>query len=209
MIFLGHEGMFRPNEVSKTTLGPVLTRGQITFTPTKNNPTDLTITLYKSKTNQIGRPERTSIPCRCHKKYTGIWVPCTVHHMLHYLKMRDTIFGKNKSDPLFPKNIGSAKGKPFSYANLYQCLKDCIRLIRTKSNIYIKTKYYSPHCLRVGGCVDMARNGEPGHMIHQQGRWSSDMWKKIYLSLDWQDISALSGKSISELKHECNLMAVN
>ncbi len=209
VIFLGHEGMFRPNEISKTRFGPVLTRGQIKFVPSNKNARDLIITLHKSKTNQIGRPEEIIIPCRCHKKYTGIWIPCTVHHTLHFLKIRDKIFKMDKNKPLFPKDKGVAKGKPFSYTNLIKYLNDSVRLIRQKSSVRIKTKYYTPHCLRVGGCVDMARNGEPAHMIEKQGRWSSQCWKDIYLNLQWQDISLLSGKSIWDLKHECTIPVNN
>ena len=60
-------------------------------------------------------------------------------------------------------------------------------------------KHYTPHCLRIGGCTDWARQGKPAWKIERQGRWSSRMWKKTYVNMDWNDIANLHGCTVGDL----------
>ena len=66
-------------------------------------------------------------------------------------------------------------------------------------NFKMDPSNYTPHALRVGGCTDMARNGSPGWLIEQKGRWSSKIWKDVYINLDWSDLAVWYDTSQSVL----------
>ena len=96
-----------------------------------------------------------------------------------------------------------ANGNLVTYENVRVFMKECIHTMNARMKWKMKLSEYTPHSLRVGGCVDMARNGDAGMFIEQQVRWASKVWKTIYLNLDWRDISIISGLSITDLKR-CN-----
>ncbi len=195
-VMLGYHGLMRTCEYGSVKGPAVLTREQIEFLPNMEEPTDAVITINTSKQNKEGRRELIAISCVCKRKYAGEWCPCGVHHLKRFVTMRDSRFGSDPSAPLLLK----ANEHNVSYENMRMYLRDVIHTINTMEQMAMNPVEYTPHTLRVGGCTDMVRNGEPGHMVEQQGRWSSKVWKTTYLNLDWRDIVRLSGKSIHELR---------
>ena len=79
-------------------------------------------------------------------------------------------------------------GKIFRYQHLNNFMFNAIKPINRIKKLKLKASNYTPHALRVGGCTDMARNGEPGWFIEQFGEWSSKIWKDVYINLDWSDL---------------------
>ena len=63
-------------------------------------------------------------------------------------------------------------------------------------------EHYTPHCLRLGGCTDWARRGEPSWRIEMQGRWSSQIWRDTYINLDWKDMARIKGCTVSDLQKD-------
>ena len=203
-VILGYYGFLRPGEYSKNGSKYVLKRKQVTFFPNLQKPKDVIITLTHSKTNQFGKRETISIPCLCHKKFVNEWVPCPVHHLKHYVSLRDNLFPKRENFLI------KANGKDVSFTNMTKFIRKCIDDMNAHfypkwkhkyGNYLMNLKDYTPHSLRIGGCTDLARSGEAAYFIEQQGRWSSKCWKTTYINLDWRDISLLSGVSINDLKH--------
>ncbi len=94
MIFLGQSGLFRPCELSYRKYSNILKRNQLIFHPNIDNPTDIFINLYNSKTNKIGKLERISVSCCCNRKLANEWNPCTVHSLKRYVLKRDKQFSE-------------------------------------------------------------------------------------------------------------------
>ena len=197
MIFLAYGGLLRPSEVSKRQFSPTLMRNQINFHPSFKKPTELILILFSSKTNKINKQERIIIPCLCKTKIAQAWCPCPVHHMKYYVSIRDKSFPKN--GPLFPKNLGKRKGQPITYYILSKFLKSAIITFNSKCNLNLNPNHYTPHVIRIGSTTDLVRHGYAAHYIQNRGRWLSQMWKSIYINLTWDDISLISGKSITYL----------
>ncbi len=78
-------------------------------------------------------------------------------------------------------------------------MQKCIDTMNLHTKLNMKPNEYTPHSLRVGGTTDEARNGTAGYLIEKRGRWHSKVWKRVYIKLDWQDISFLSNRPIFEL----------
>ena len=104
-----------------------------------------------------------------------------------------------------PKGTMRLEVTSFVALPIHSWMKKCIHAINRKENLSLKPEEYTPHSLRVGGCTDLARNGDSAYFIEQQGRWSSKCWKTTYVNLDWRDISKLSQlfgeyQSVNDLK---------
>jgi len=202
IIGLGWGGLMRPGEIGKATHSPLLTRGQISFfykgRHVSSNLTTILITLYRSKTNKGRRPDKIHISCLCHKHFCGHQVICPAHVLERYIIMRDRAFPhrRGSQEPLLLKE----DGRYVSARNLTSWLRSAIRRINHRTGYQLTAAHYSGHSLRLGGCTDRARNGDPGHMIETLGRWASLTWKQVYIDLDWDDLIILSGKSARELQ---------
>ena len=186
----------RPSEYAKSRFATNLLLKQIKFHPSINYPNTLIIELYNSKMNKYGKKELIIMDCTCKKRILGVWCPCPVHHTKYYINIRNKYFKYSKESYLLIKN----NGKPVTYDNINNFLKNCIKFINNKYKLKFDAKEYTPHSLRVGGCTDLSRLQKPGYYIEQSGRWSSKTWKTTYINLDWRDISTLSGVPINQLR---------
>lgn len=204
IIALGWGGLMRPGEIGFGKGGHMLTRGQITMMDdSKGRITTVLVTLHKSKTNRGRKPDRIYISCLCKERFCGQRVVCPAHILVRYVRMRDRYFPKAKrpNEALLLRS----DGKCVSYRDILRWIRQAILCFNKEANLRLDPAHYAGHSLRLGGCTDRARNGDPGHMIETLGRWSSMTWKKVYIDLEWQDIILLSGKSARQLQQ----MAVN
>ena len=198
-VLLAFFGMTRPGEVAPrtTTSKFMLTRGQVKFHPNMDNPTDVIVSLYGSKTNRTGKLELISVGCYCKTKMCGVTVPCPLHRVLKYAKARDGLYGYDPKAMFF---IKESNGVTVLYNNMHSYLQRVIKTINEKKNLNMILSDYTPHCARIGGTTERARNGERGHNIEQRGRWDFKTWKTVYNNIDWRDISLLSGLSVTSLQ---------
>ena len=194
----GYYGGLRPNEFCKTRDGPTLKIKQVQWNPNADKPIEVIITLHKSKTNRYGNKfEQIPMKCRCGTSRFGYKSPCAVHLLKYYLFLRKERFGRFKlSDPLFINNNNTV----LKYDMVRRFIKAGIDCVSKKTRISLDKAYYSPHCLRIGGCTDLSREGTAAHLVSRFGRWASDCWKQIYINLDFFDLARLRGETISDLR---------
>ena len=202
-VLLGYGGLMRGGEIArKSQFGVKLSRGQVQFVPAgrpvslRHTLRDVFITLRKSKTNTAGRTELIYVSCLCHRQFCGEWAICPAHWLLEYTVLRDRFFGRRSSD--FWLLCGN--GRPVSVAMLGNYMRKCIRVMNRRLGLNMDPLHYTTHSLRVGGTLDRARNGDPGHSIETAGRWSSQIWRDTYISQDWRDLALLSGRSVRDLQ---------
>lgn len=177
-------------------------KGRIVNSIETSDVDEATITLTYSKTNQEGHIERVNVPCLCADRtglFCGTSAVCPVHQLQEYCVSRDSIFGTDRQYPLLVKETGHR----ISYRNMSDWMHSAIVTINKMAGLTgqdaLDPSLYTTHALRVGGTTDRARNGEAAHMIEVQGRWKSKTWKITYMSMDFSDISLLSGKTFREL----------
>ena len=196
-LLLGYHGRLRPSEFSRRKGTNVLRWRQIEFIPSFQRAREAQITLHKSKTNQTGlKHELILLSCKCKEKVLGVWVPCPIHHLQLYIKVRTKLFHKPKANEPLLINF---KGKPLSYNMVHNFMGNAVTSISRKQRVRLDPKHYTPHTLRIGGCTDLARTGSSNLMIRRYGRWESDVWKEIYVCLDLVDVSKLLDVTISSL----------
>ena len=201
-ILVGYFAGLRPEQVSRTKANRNIKMRQLTFCPSFDDCREISVNIRFSKTNQLGdRIETMELECYCDKKLLGISMPCPVHHLIKYLKRRINKFGKLKgNDPVFI----TEKGESLPYKHLNCFMYNCIGELNEIYKVNMDPTHYTPHTLRVGGCTDKARLNWPGWRIERWGRWSSDLWKRTYINLKFNDIAALLGVTVSELKANMN-----
>ena len=68
-------------------------------------------------------------------------------------------------------------------------MHNVIGILNKKLSLNMDPKKYTPHCLRQGGCTDLARYGVPAWRIEMKGRWRSKMWRHTYINTDWRDMA--------------------
>ena len=197
-VLFGYYGGLRPGEYTKTTNNkdnPLLIKN-IEWIPNKKDPFSIIINIFKSKTNKLSiLPESISIDCSC-RFYNG-YIPCIVHRLLKYFKIRRKKVGSfKKHDPLFINGNGTILG----YQHINNFMYNIIGNIADGLDIDMDPKKYTPHTLRSGRCTDMAREGVPGVRIQKWGRWKSLCWMDHYLNLDWKDIAKITRRSIHSLQ---------
>ena len=171
---------------------------QIQFLPSKKEPKELVFHLTKSKTNPGDRLELLSIECHCQKMRFGLPSPCLVHLLKRYLKLRKKKFGKIKKDD---ELLITELGRKLKYCHLNDFLHKSIIKMSEATKVPLSPFFYTPHSLRTGGTTDLARLGRNALFIQQFGRWQSDEWKKVYIQLDFRDLAALRGETISFIRN--------
>lgn len=153
----------------------------------------------KSKTNAKGSFELTCAECSC-DKFPLMW--CAAHEMEKYLRFRNRRFGKRKmTEAVFLDE----SGRPLKYDIYRRSLHKAFAVINKKENLNLNSSLYTPHAFRSGGCTELARRGYKESFIKKVGRWKSDCWADFYFSLDFTDISLISGKPISKLWRELEM----
>ena len=196
VVLLAYKLLLRPSEIAHSyNSKKKLLNQHIVFIPSFGNPKEISVTILYSKTNQQNkRLEKLFSPCTC---YTDKKIPCVVHRLRTYILWRNRKFNNKftAKDPVFVTKTR----KIFRYQHLNNFMFNVIKLINRSKNIKLNPANYTPHALRVGGCTDMARNGEPGWFIEQFGRWSSKIWKDVYINLDWSDLALLHKTTQSHL----------
>ena len=205
-IMLGWGGLLRPGEIAKKSKAFRLNRHQIRFEPSGRWDAlrDVVLTWRSSKMNPHQKLEIIYISCLCNQLFCGMRVICPAHWILATTQMVDARWGnKHPQRPLLKK----ANGKVLNYYDLRKYMTFCITSFNKRVPILRKRPLdpadYTPHALRIGGCVDRARNGDAGHMIEKAGRWNSLCWKSCYLNMDWRDLIKLSGRSTRDLQQSC------
>eukprot|EP01083_Nonionella_stella_P084878 235056_1 len=159
-ILFGSIGLLRPNEIAVSTTNRPVLRGHIHFHPNFQQPTDVILTLYGRKTAQnTHKPIPITLGCHCNTKFGGLasHLICPVHLAQEYVTLRDSIHGNDPSLPFLLKN----NGRIVNYENLRVWIKQCIGKLNDKLPFEMDPELYMPHSLRVGGCTDMVRDGEP------------------------------------------------
>ena len=196
-VLFGYHGGLRPTEYAYKKGSIMLRMHQMEFISNRSHPKEVQITINQSKTNQQNtREELILLPCRCHDPYVGVRVPCAVHHLLKYLEIRTKLFGEPKNtDPILINKAGN----PLSYNYVHNFLHNAITSINNNSHVKLNPKHYTPHALRAGGCTDLARSGAPDWRIEKYGRWTTRMWKDIYVCLNLIDVAKLLGVTITSL----------
>ena len=197
-LLLGYFGGLRPGEFSYKKGYIILRYHQLQFIPNRNSCKEIQVTLYKSKTNQLSKKqERILLSCKCNKRVLGIFMPCPVHHLVRYIKAHIKLFGEfQNSDPL----LTMMNGKVLRYNYVHNFMYNSINAINTNENLQMDPKFYTPHTLRIGGCTDLARANVPGHLLERFGRWTTQIWKEKYISLDFSDIAILNDTTITDIR---------
>ncbi len=199
---LGHDLGLRPGEYTFKQTSPqkLLRLQHIRFTPNKHNPKEITIIIPFSKTNPHNdKLELVHTECVCvYKGFKTLERPCLVHLVLHYFKMRFHWFNNN---PLLLKEpfLLLKNKKHYRFDHIRNFIWNAILIINKRKKLQLNPEVYTPHALRVGGCTDKAREGYPGWYLEKWGRWSTNIWKRTYINLDWRDLAILHNKTISEL----------
>ena len=197
-ILFGYWGGLRPNEFAVTRDSTLLRLRDIRWNPNTDNPKEIILVLKKSKTNRYGSKfEQIAMKCRCGTLQFGKPAQCVVHALKTYLLVRYHRFGRLR--PRYPLFI-TQHNTALKYDKIRRFIKAAISCIADKQNISLDTAYYSPHCLRTGGCTDLSRAGTPAHLVSRFGRWNSDCWKQIYINLDFFDLARLRGETVSDLR---------
>jgi hypothetical protein len=201
-IVLGWGCLLRGSEFATKTNGRLLKLRQLEI-----RKHEAFITLDHSKTNQLGRKEVISVPCRCFKRtkreFGNVRVKrsfCPCCTLKEYLRIRKRLYPKSMrpNKPLLWKNNDYA----VSMQNLRKFMKKAIKCINKHLSIDLDPAMYPTHALRVGGTTDMARSGYSAHMIERAGRWLTDLWKRTYMSNDYRDIALISGLTVDELQQQ-------
>ena len=190
-------GALRPGEYTHTKFGVMLRVSQLRWNPSEKKPIEVILTLTQSKTNRNQRLETITFPCKCGSKRFGYDCICPVHLLRRYLHLRrEHIAPYYPNSPLFV----NTKNKPLPYDTFRNYIKQGIKKVSSKVKVDIDSSFYSPHCLRIGGCTDLTRDGVASWKISRLGRWTSDCWKNIYVNLDFYDIARLRGETVSEIR---------
>ena len=168
---------------------------------------ELIIYLHNSKTNQSGHYlEQPTSDCRCNKFKFGFEEVCPLHVFAAYHRERCRRFGIPKpNDPLLINEMG----RPLQYGMLNDFLYKGITKMSEATGIPLDTKYYTPHCLRVGGATDLARSGVDPFRIEQFGRWRTTCWANIYIQTDFIDLARLRGTTVSAIRDQFKWRGVN
>ena len=170
--------------------------GNIEWIPSYKNAKEISLQVMFSKTNKKGdKLEKVYVRCNC-KDETAV-IPCTVCHLKYWIKFRNNFHHKKFKTSDFLLILKN--GKPFRYDHLNNFMYNAIVNLNKRLNLQFNPHHYPPHSLRLGGCTDMARYGEPGWKIEAQGRWTSEIWKKTYINMDWTDIAKLNNCTVGEL----------
>ena len=118
---------------------------------------------------------------------------CPVHCLWEYLSLR---FGRKKeADPVF----WTRHNNPLGYEVFRNQLAAMINTVNKLSPFTLNPAYYTPHCFRAGGCTELARQRMAASVIKKLGRWKSETWNQFYFSINFIDISIISGTPISTL----------
>ena len=199
VILIGYILLLRPGELASNSRSKSkrLSNCRITWFPSFRSPSEISVKVSNSKTNQDNsKLETIYAGCNCNDKDRVI--PCPPHTLKYYITKRNSFhnrsFGPNEA--LFIKK----NGKTLEYNNLNNWIHNAIAALNKRMNLKMNPAHYTAHTLRTGGCTDMARKGYPGWMIESQGRWSTNMWKDTYINMDWKDMARLRGCTVTELK---------
>ena len=196
--------LLRPTELSHGDTHHAILNRMLQFTlgkPPSNEIVEVVITISSdkaeskvSKANQTGaRFEQTAAKCNCADSLR-IW--CPVHTLLQYLCLRTKRFGRRgPKEPVFWNRLG----RPLQYDAYRKQLNRLIDTVNRRSRFTLDPKYYTPHCFRSGGCTEMARQRLPASVIKKLGRWKSETWNQFYFSLNFIDVSIISGTPICDL----------
>ena len=174
-----------------------LANNNISWYPSFNKPSEISIKVDKSKTNRHNNKlETVYASCNCNDPNRII--PCPPHMLKYYILCRNRYHRKifRPKDDLFIKSNGDT----LNYNNLNNWMHNAIVALNKRMGLKMNPNYYTPHTLRTGGCTDMARKGSPGWQIEAQGRWSTNMWKDTYINMDWKDMATLNNCTVTELK---------
>ncbi len=208
-VLLGHDLGLRPGEYTfkKGSERKLLYFHHVTFLPTINNSKEICIIIPFSKTNPHNdRIEIVFQECKCILHgYKLLEVPCLVHLVKRYFKMREAHFKeKLRRNDVF---LVLRNNKHIEFRHISNFLFNVINLINRKYHVNLEPRFYTPHALRKGGCTDKALEGVPSWAIEKWGRWKSDIWKEVYVSLNLIDICRLTGKTTTELTRLMNPVA--
>ena len=186
VVLLAYKLLLRPSKIAHSySFKKRLLNSHISFLPFFCNPKKIAVTIKNSKTNQHNkRLEKLFTACTCNKDKK---VPCIVHRLRTNILWRNRMFPQSSNSTVFVTKTG----KIFRYQHLNNFMFNVIGLINKYKKIKLKPSNYTPHALRVGGCTDLTRNGNPGWFNEQMGRWSSKIWKDLYVNLDWSDLALL------------------
>ena len=168
-VLLGKVLLLRPGELAFNSRAPKkrLSNGHICWFPCFDSPLEISIKVERSKTNRFGsRLETIYTPCIC--KVVSRITPCPVHYLKYWINVRNTFHNKQftQSDFLFMNSNGS----PYTYDALNHFMHKVISTINKRLNLNMIPSHYTPHCLRLGGCTDMARSGKSALEIEQKGK---------------------------------------
>ena len=207
---LGHDGGLRPGEYTfaKKSIEKLLRLDQVECLPnwSPEETTEMTIKILSSKMNkQNKKNEMIILHCKCIA--LGFEInekPCAVHLTQRHIQQRIKKFGKHSIDRRQPLLLNS-KGKHFRYDHIRNFMWNFIMILNQKKRINLNPKHYTPHTLRMGGCTDKARQGEPGWKIELWGRWASKIWKTTYINMDWTDLSKITNRTLTDLKKDVKI----
>ena len=193
--------LLRPGEATFNSKAPLkkLLNNRLTWHPSFADATELSIQVIASKTNRWGHKlETIYTSCNCDDTIRNI--PCPIHLTKHWISMRNKYHNTPFKDEDF---LFIHKNKnPLMYDQLNTWMHNVINRLNTILSLNMNPAHYTPHTLRLGGCTDWARRGEPSWRIEMQGRWSSKIWRYTYINMDWKDMARLKGCTVSELLKE-------
>lgn len=154
-----------------------LTPLDVTFYPSSNTPTSMSIKLKISKTD----PFRVGHTICIGKTYQDI---CPVQAMKTYLSVRG-----NTVAPLFRYTSGTPLTKTALTNETRQLL----------SFLGIRASHYAGHSYRIGAATTAASVGLPPWLVKTLGRWSSDCYER-YIQCPRSTLSSVSEQLVKQLK---------
>lgn len=175
---LGFFGFLRSGEFTHNPLSSSELQPADIAVDNRDNPTFITVTLRRHKTDQYGTGTTIVIG------RTGDSL-CPVAAILTYLAIRSSVPG-----PLFIKEDGS----PLTRSFLVTAVREAL------SGVGFDVSAYSGHSFRIGAASAAAQAGLPDSMIQSMGRWKSAAFL-AYIRVPTERLVSVSSALVSNPLH--------